>query len=306
MTVSASIALASGPLSRTTEREAGRLVQLGLQSRARLASGGPCSSNELRQLRRDVRIGEAARDQLFRAHVKTVVRVAKKTCPQWGDLEEVVQEGSMGLLNAIDKFDPDRGTRLASYSSYWIFQSISRAVSRMKPPAAAVGPAGRDPSDGLRYCRMSTVERVERVSTADGGRPSASVAEVDDLINRTVNDALRRLSDLEYEVLYLRLGLGGYPWLRTDEVAKVLNRDLNDVRRAEYRAVFVVFDPDAVESIRELLRESSECDGDLMRTPLRQFADDSDCPACGDVLTQLRYGESVECGLCGEDLRLLA
>ena len=83
-------------------------------------------------LARRVRSGdEAARRKLVEKNLRLVVSVAKKYrgASPGLSMEDLVQEGNVGLLKAVDKFDPERGYRFSTYATYWIRQSVGRAVA---------------------------------------------------------------------------------------------------------------------------------------------------------------------------------
>jgi RNA polymerase primary sigma factor len=82
-----------------------------------------------RQVMKGVQLADAARADLLRANLRLVVSVAKKYRNRGVDLLDLVQEGNLGLMKAIDKFDHRRGFRLATYATWWIRIAVSRAVA---------------------------------------------------------------------------------------------------------------------------------------------------------------------------------
>lgn len=72
---------------------------------------------------------KAARDKMIKANLRFVVRVAKKYQNHGLDLTDLISEGNIGLINAIEKFEPSRGYHFISYAVWWINQSILKAVS---------------------------------------------------------------------------------------------------------------------------------------------------------------------------------
>ena len=72
---------------------------------------------------------KAARDKMITANLRFVVRVAKKYQNHGLDLTDLISEGNIGLINAIEKFEPSRGYHFISYAVWWINQSILKAVS---------------------------------------------------------------------------------------------------------------------------------------------------------------------------------
>jgi RNA polymerase sigma factor (sigma-70 family) len=69
-----------------------------------------------------------ARDQLIRSNLRLVVNIAKKFGNRGMSLGDLIEEGNLGLLRAVDYFDPHRGTRFSTYAAWWIKQSIKRAL----------------------------------------------------------------------------------------------------------------------------------------------------------------------------------
>jgi RNA polymerase primary sigma factor len=78
-----------------------------------------------------VRIGggdSAARDRMVRANLRLVVNIARGYSGKGLSLQDLIEEGNLGLLRAVEGFDPAMGTRFSTYASYWIKQSIKRAL----------------------------------------------------------------------------------------------------------------------------------------------------------------------------------
>jgi len=69
-----------------------------------------------------------AREQLVRSNLRLVVNIAKKYVGRGMSLGDLIEEGNLGLIKAVDYFDPDYGTRFSTYAAWWIKQSIKRAL----------------------------------------------------------------------------------------------------------------------------------------------------------------------------------
>jgi RNA polymerase primary sigma factor len=114
----------------TPEHEMALARQLaeGRQARRQLRSA-PNNGNEVDQLMDLSRAGEAAREHLIRANTRLVVSVAKRYMGQGVPFADLIQEGNLGLMRAVDKFEPERGHKLSTYATWWIRQAITRALA---------------------------------------------------------------------------------------------------------------------------------------------------------------------------------
>ena len=84
---------------------------------------------EIQSLEWLVELGEMARSQLASANMRLVISIAKKYRGRGIDLPDLVQEGNIGLMIAVDKFDHHRGNRFSTHATWWIRQAIGRAVA---------------------------------------------------------------------------------------------------------------------------------------------------------------------------------
>lgn len=87
------------------------------------------SADDEKRLARGVRSGDPlARDHMVRANLRLVVNIARGYANRGLPLPDLIEEGNLGLLRAVEGFDPTMGTRFSTYASYWIKQSIKRAL----------------------------------------------------------------------------------------------------------------------------------------------------------------------------------
>ena len=87
------------------------------------------SETTRRQLRREIEQALTAREELVRSNARLVISIAKRYQNLGLPLMDLIQEGNIGLLRAIDRFEPARGLRLSTYATWWVRQGINRAVA---------------------------------------------------------------------------------------------------------------------------------------------------------------------------------
>jgi RNA polymerase primary sigma factor len=87
------------------------------------------TADEEKELARRIEAGDSsARDHMVRANLRLVVNIARSYTGKGLGLQDLIAEGNLGLLRAVEGFDPSMNTRFSTYASYWIKQSIKRAV----------------------------------------------------------------------------------------------------------------------------------------------------------------------------------
>ena len=111
-------------LTAAEERALGEEIQAAAQADEQMArdeiDGREYQKIQLRAAR--------ARDRMVHANLRLVISVAKNFRNRGLPMEDLVEEGNVGLMNAVDRFDPSVGSRFSTYASYWIDQAIRRAV----------------------------------------------------------------------------------------------------------------------------------------------------------------------------------
>jgi RNA polymerase primary sigma factor len=116
----------------TAEQEVSlsRDYEIGRDAKAKMnVVDSGLSEDEKDDLYRLVQRGEAARSHMIRANTRLVVSIAKRYLGQGVPFLDLIQEGNLGLIKAVEKFDYHRGHRFSTYATWWIRQSITRALA---------------------------------------------------------------------------------------------------------------------------------------------------------------------------------
>jgi DNA-directed RNA polymerase sigma subunit (sigma70/sigma32) len=121
-------------LTKDDEVRLAQVVQAGREAHTELAAVGATSSARVRELRRVVRAGEAAAETFTNSNLRLVVSIARQYRDADLPLLDLVQEGNLGLMHAVEKFDWRKGFKFSTYASWWIRQAIARGITNNGPP----------------------------------------------------------------------------------------------------------------------------------------------------------------------------
>ena len=119
-------------LTAKDEIDLAKRIESGLKAQYRLQQPEIMEKSDRwrRHLRRLVYDGQCAREHLGRANTRLVVSIAKRYMGQGLPFPDLIQEGNVGLMRAVDKYDYSRGNRFSTYATWWIRQAITRALAQ--------------------------------------------------------------------------------------------------------------------------------------------------------------------------------
>jgi RNA polymerase sigma factor (sigma-70 family) len=175
-------------LTKADEMRLGQIIQEGQTARARLQGDERLSAKQRRELRAQVEAADDASIEFINANLRLVVSVARKY--QWSGLPlgDLIQEGNLGLIHAVEKFDWRKGFKFSTYATWWIRQSIGRAVENTAHTVRVPAHVG----DEIRRARRLQAEMEVRL-----GRPPtlAELAEALGTTETAVSDLFRYDTD---------------------------------------------------------------------------------------------------------------
>ena len=117
-------------LTQNEEIDLAKRIELACEARKRLSQREKSLKPNLRkELENQIRDGYLAREHLIKANTRLVVSIAKKYLGNGVPFLDLIQEGNLGLMRAVEKFEYQRGFRFSTYATWWIRQTITRAIA---------------------------------------------------------------------------------------------------------------------------------------------------------------------------------
>ncbi len=116
-------------LTKDEEVRLAQAAEAGREARSELAGPGNIGATRVRELRRIVRAGDDAVETFTNGNLRLVVSIAKKYQAADMPLLDLVQEGNLGLMHAVEKFDWRKGFKFSTYATWWIRQAITRGIA---------------------------------------------------------------------------------------------------------------------------------------------------------------------------------
>jgi RNA polymerase sigma factor (sigma-70 family) len=120
-------------LTAEQERELAKTIELGRDAAEKLAAGRMRSKLNVERAKRQIRAAEAARDRFVRANLRLVISIARTYYRGNVPLGDLIQEGNIGLMRAVELFDWRRGLKFSTYATWWVRQAIGRAIQQQSP-----------------------------------------------------------------------------------------------------------------------------------------------------------------------------
>ena len=116
-------------LSGVDEVRLAQQIENGNRAREKLSTGEELAPTNERELRRAIRRGEEAQHAFVQSNLRLVVSIAKRYLSSGVPLLDLIQDGNLGLMRAVEKFDWRKGFKFSTYATWWIRQAITRGIA---------------------------------------------------------------------------------------------------------------------------------------------------------------------------------
>ena len=174
-------------LAKEDEIRLAQTIEAGRVAAAELEEGGPFSPRRDRELCRLKRAGEGATQEFIQANLRLVVSIAKRYQSAEMPILDLIQEGNLGLIHAVEKFDWRRGFKFSTYATWWIRQTIGRGIDNTSRTVRLPVHAG-DQVRRLLRARAQLEGQIGRLPTVTelGAYLHLPEAEVDTLLRYVI------------------------------------------------------------------------------------------------------------------------
>ena len=175
-----------------------------------------------------------AREQLIHAHLRMVVHIARQYQRPGVEMLDLIQEGNIGLITAVDKFDPTQGNRLTTLAFYWINKHIQRFLNNEPDDLVSLD---MEINDGAAILLLSDTIEDKGTILGDPTIQNIETQMQNQELQQLVHNMLATLSPHEQEVLRLLYGIDNYPVLSRNEIAQIIGVREEQVSRIKTRAL---------------------------------------------------------------------
>src|SRR6266511_3586645 len=272
-------------LTKEDEIELSQAYEAGLAARAKLKDLGP-DDKDRAGLQVTADLGERARRKMIESNLRLVVSIARRFSATGLPLGDLVQEGNLGLLRAVEKFDWRKGFKFSTYATWWIRQAIARGaadrgarairlpvhvdeqVGRLRRTQTRLHEQlGREPTDAELAVELDMpAERVARLQDTaqaitsldtpigDDGAAFQDFLEDEAAVGReALEQVLQALPERERQVLVLRFGLDSGTPRTLEEVGAVMGFSRERARQAERDALAALRSPEIRARLEDLV-----------------------------------------------------
>jgi len=242
-------------------------------SRVKLLNG----AEEVQLAKRIEKGDESAKQALVAANLRLVIKVCKKYVNQGLSFQDLIEEGNLGLIKASEKFSWRRGFKFSTYATWWIRQSVTRAlsnhsrtvrvpvhisedISRMERVTRQLAKTlGRDPNQmEIAKAAKIKLEKIHKLQRLAQRSLSLEVPVSDDPNAKSIVDFIEDKNDKEQQVLSMRFGFDADSPCTLEQTGRSLGVTRERIRQIEEKAL---------QKIRSLMR----CHQEEYRELLREF-----------------------------------
>jgi len=271
-------------LTAEDEVELAKAIEAGLFADEKLAGGQPCRTAGKAELSLLAAEGLRAKQRLIEANLRLVVSIAKRYIGRGLSFLDLIQEGNLGLIRAVEKFDYTKGYKFSTYATWWIRQAITRAIAdqarTIRIPVHMVETInkmarvqrqlhqdlGREATPGeigaemgISAARVAEIQRIgeedsdlgDFIEDTDAVVPMEAAAFI--MLQDQLEQILDSLSGREQKIIQLRFGLtDGHP--RTlEEVGREFGVTRERIRQIESKTLAKLRHPSRAQVLRGYL-----------------------------------------------------